>query len=227
MENASKALIIAGTILISVMVLSTAVMLIRMFGNFGNETAEKLYANKLQEFNAQFTKHINQKVTAHDIVTLANLAYQNNIELIDDPSIISNPTELENATSANKNNLFVNISVKFESKKIDSEPNPNTYSNDRFDLANKDAKDNFLNNFSIQKQYSEVPNISTVSDNEGILDFGSTPEPLPVYFLCTNCHISENTKRVYYMEFESYYYKSTNSQRKKEDIKTNIIEENN
>ena len=213
MENASKALIMAASILISVMILSTAVMLVRMFGNFGNETAEKLYANKLQEFNAQFTKHINTKVTAHDIVTLANLAYQNNIELIDDPSIISNP----NATAANQNNLFVNISVNYASEI----GQPNTYSNNRFDLANKDAKDNFLNDFSIQKQYPEKK--SGISENSGILDEDDEKiEPLPVYFLCTKCCISENTKRVYYMEFESYYYITTNSQRKKVDIKTNI-----
>ena len=222
MENASKALIMAGTILISVMVLSTAVMLVRMFGNFGNETAEKLEEHKLNEFNNQFIKFVNTKVTAHDIITLANLADQNNRDLLEDPNKMT-PTEIRNQTEASKGNLFVNIKVDYKSP----EGNPIgggtlTYSNDRLELLTQDIKDNFLNIFSIQNLFPEKQNVTAGGDT--LLDKTKSREPLPVYFLCTKCQVSETTRRVYKMEFQCYYYKSTPSmpERKKNEIFTNM-----
>lgn len=79
MENASKALIMAASILISVLVLSLAVYLFTAMGNYTKEQEEKLFNKKLSEFNSNFLKYENaMDVTAHDIVSVANLAKENN-----------------------------------------------------------------------------------------------------------------------------------------------------
>ena len=79
MENASKALIMAGTILISIMVVSLGVYIINMFGEYTSRQEQERANQQIAEFNAQFLKYENRKdITAQDIVTVANLAKANN-----------------------------------------------------------------------------------------------------------------------------------------------------
>lgn len=86
MENASKALIIAASIIVGVMVLSVGVAIFRTFSDFSQDTVQKMEEKQLSEFNNQFYKYygyIDGKqitVSSHDIVTVANLAKQNNIK---------------------------------------------------------------------------------------------------------------------------------------------------
>lgn len=79
MENASKALIMAGEILIAVLVLSLAGVLIVKFGKFSSETNSKLVQNKTDEFNNKFyslSGRIN--ITADEIASLINYVKENN-----------------------------------------------------------------------------------------------------------------------------------------------------
>lgn len=80
MENATKALIMAAGILIGIMVISLAVYLFTSFGKYGNSFSQKSYEKEISEFNANFTKYYGSNVTAtiHEIITLANLAKENN-----------------------------------------------------------------------------------------------------------------------------------------------------
>lgn len=79
MENASKALLMAATVLVGVLILSIGVYLFSIFGDFSSETAKQIEEKKISEFNAQFYKYLGQKkCRAHDIVTVANLANENN-----------------------------------------------------------------------------------------------------------------------------------------------------
>ena len=79
MENASKALIMAGTILISIMVVSIAVYIINMFGEYTAGQEQQRANIQTAEFNAQFLKYEGRTdITAQDIVTVANLAKENN-----------------------------------------------------------------------------------------------------------------------------------------------------
>ena len=94
MENASKALLIAAAVLIGVMLLSTMVYLFMNFGNFSSTTYSKIEQAQLDQFNIKFLQYTgstlqiddwgNEKTvdvlcTTHDIISLANLARQNNI----------------------------------------------------------------------------------------------------------------------------------------------------
>ena len=57
MENASRALIMAAGVLVGVLLLSLAVYLFTIFGNFGSEMTTQMNEKNLSEFNAQFTKY--------------------------------------------------------------------------------------------------------------------------------------------------------------------------
>ena len=86
MENASKALLMAASILMGVMIATVAVALFNSFGGFGKEIMTQIEAKQVSEFNAQFTKYYGEvfneetnayekiKLTVHDVVTLVNLA---------------------------------------------------------------------------------------------------------------------------------------------------------
>ncbi len=81
MENASKALIMAGGVLIGILILSLAVYLFIDFGGKASVIHDRITSNQLTQFNAQFNIYDGRKdVTIYQIITVANLAYQNNID---------------------------------------------------------------------------------------------------------------------------------------------------
>ena len=81
MENASKALIMAASILLSVMILTLVVYLFVTFGARAREAQGQVADQQMIQFNSQFTVYANRSdIKIHDIITLANLAKQNNDE---------------------------------------------------------------------------------------------------------------------------------------------------
>ncbi len=79
MENASKALLMAGGLLIGILILSLAVYLFVTFGNDARTINEKIDSAKLTKFNAQFNIYADRDdITIYDIISLANLAEENN-----------------------------------------------------------------------------------------------------------------------------------------------------
>lgn len=79
MENASKALIMAAEILIGILILSLAVFLFTSFATTSAEIYKQNQENRLNEFNSQFTSYEGKdEVTIYDVITVANLATENN-----------------------------------------------------------------------------------------------------------------------------------------------------
>ena len=79
MENASNALLMAGAVLIGVLILSAGVYLFTQFSSTSHQISEQLTASQISQFNSQFTKYEGREdVTAHTIVSICNLAKQNN-----------------------------------------------------------------------------------------------------------------------------------------------------
>ena len=89
MENASKALLMAASVLVGVMILSLGVYLFSTYAEYSSEAYKKMEDTQIDKFNAQFLKYYGIdssessagqriKCTAHDIITLVNLAQQNN-----------------------------------------------------------------------------------------------------------------------------------------------------
>ena len=79
MENASKALLMAGSVLLAIMIVSLAMYL---YANFYEETSQiegNIEESQVMQFNNQFTKYENNnKVTIYEVLSMANLATQNN-----------------------------------------------------------------------------------------------------------------------------------------------------
>ncbi len=78
MENASKALIMAGGVLISVLLASFMIMILRKAGSMSAEYDSQATANELVKFNSQFEAYVKTDNTFFDVITAANLAYDIN-----------------------------------------------------------------------------------------------------------------------------------------------------
>ena len=79
MENASKALIIAGEILIGVLILSLASYIIIQFGSFSKNMNDQISATEIRSFNVKFTSFSERcNISMQEIATIANFAKQSN-----------------------------------------------------------------------------------------------------------------------------------------------------
>lgn len=109
MENASKALLMAATILISVMLVSLATYLFATFGNYSKNINDNINQKTKQEFNAQFTKYETSETgelcTVYDIVTIINLAKNCN-DQYEEYQGGNRPESFEN-----QNNVYIFVSI--------------------------------------------------------------------------------------------------------------------
>lgn len=79
MENASKALLMAGGVLIGILILTLAVYLFLSFGAQSKEIHAQITANQLTQHNAKYNIYSGRNdVTIYDIVSVANQAKENN-----------------------------------------------------------------------------------------------------------------------------------------------------
>lgn len=115
MENASKALIMASSILLGIMIISVGVALYNTFSQLANNTMERIDETKISEWNNRYTKYHgtitleeNGKakvkpipVTAHEIVSLANHSLENNKYY-----------ELEKQNTYNENTYYIQLQVE-------------------------------------------------------------------------------------------------------------------
>ncbi len=114
MENASKALLMAAGVLVGIMVITIGVILYTTFSNLGKSTIEQMEMDKIAEWNETYLKYYGTNivkkdekeiqqpisVTAHDIITLANHANQNNIKY-----------EVQGQSGYNQNTFYVQVQV--------------------------------------------------------------------------------------------------------------------
>lgn len=78
MENASKALLMAASVLIGILVLSLAVYLFVSFGSTSAEIRKQNAAQQISQFNSQFTSYEEKTCTIYDVISVASLAKENN-----------------------------------------------------------------------------------------------------------------------------------------------------
>lgn len=104
MENASRALIMAAGVLVGIMILTIAVYLFATFGAASAEVHSQKNADRINEFNTQFTTYEGKSNTIYDVITAANIATENNInyELPKVSSIIT----------AEAKNTYVQVNLK-------------------------------------------------------------------------------------------------------------------
>lgn len=87
MEDVTRALMIAGGVFIGIMIVTVGMVLFSSLGQYTDDTQKQIEENAVQSFNEQFTKYINYEdgsstvefdITIQDVITVANLAYENN-----------------------------------------------------------------------------------------------------------------------------------------------------
>lgn len=87
MENASKALIMAGGVLIAILIISLFVyMFTSMSGVFQTQEDIKVVA-EIEEYNKQYESYNRKLLRGTDIITLINKTISNNIKYQDEDTI--------------------------------------------------------------------------------------------------------------------------------------------
>lgn len=75
MENATKALLIAGTVLLAIIMVSIAVFLYSSYSKHANQYSDIISATELQKFNSKFEAYLGREnIKPQEIVTVVNLA---------------------------------------------------------------------------------------------------------------------------------------------------------
>ena len=181
MENASRALIMAATVLLGIMIMTVGIVLFSTFGNFSSETMQALEDKQIAEFNAQFTKYYYKEdenitgtddldphlyVTIHDIVSVANLAKENNTQYG-----FADTEEKSNESS------YIQIDVT---------------------LNDKNGKEVTKENF---EKLSKGDYTEYIKQNDIFLIGNNPNNPTKKKFFCNNIEYSTITKKVIYMQF--------------------------
>ena len=78
MENASKALIIAGAILIAILLISVGILVMNSTGSMTDEVGKTSDTMALQTFNSQFTTYEGTSMTASQVRSLMGLIQSSN-----------------------------------------------------------------------------------------------------------------------------------------------------
>lgn len=74
MENATKALVIAATVLIAVLILSVGIYVFNHYMGFAYKNEENRAKQALVQYNTKFEKYIDKELTIQDVLTIVNLA---------------------------------------------------------------------------------------------------------------------------------------------------------
>lgn len=98
MENASKALLIAGGVLLAVLVLSLFGLLLSNISSNQMAQEKTKQAEQLKEFNQQWEAYNKKALYGTDIITVVNKAIQNN------KSVVATDKE---------NNFYVNVTIVY------------------------------------------------------------------------------------------------------------------
>lgn len=121
MENASKALIIAGAVLIGILIISMGVLLATTLQKTARTHYTSMSTNEIQKFNSEITKNFiiengETYITAQGIITLKNIL---NTETYKESNITSNISNImENKSDAEflTTNGTINKKYKVEFK---------------------------------------------------------------------------------------------------------------
>lgn len=106
MENASKALVIAGGILLAMLTISLLFLLLSNINSSKMTEEEKLAAKQLQEFNQQWEAYNKKVLYGTDVISVVNKAIDNN--------------KKENTTTTGEK-YYVNVVINFKSEQFETE----------------------------------------------------------------------------------------------------------
>ena len=158
MENASKALLIAGGVLIAILVASLGVYFSRNIADFTSKTYKQLEEHERTEFNQQFLNYNGKNdLTIQDIVTIVNLAKDSNKN-----------NGLEDIDATNDYSLYVTVVFDNSSYNL-GELSINAYSN-----LEKLSNENINKLIKNEMTKTEIANFScevSINNNTGYVNY--------------------------------------------------------
>lgn len=107
MENASKALIIAGAILLAILIISLGIMIYNQASGVVNNNA--MTEVEVTSFNQKFEQYLGDNVRGANVNSLVNAVNTNNMSTDDDSKIVT--LEGATATSSGANTYSKNFST--------------------------------------------------------------------------------------------------------------------
>ena len=116
MENASKALLIAGGVLIAILIVSVLVVTLNIV-NSNQKTREKALATEqLAEFNQKYESYNKKALRGTDIITLKNMAKsERNAVTV---KVTNGTEEIDVSIEKNKTAIFACTKVEYNNGRI-------------------------------------------------------------------------------------------------------------
>ena len=120
MENASKALIIAGSVLIAILLISLGLFIFKTTSGVTNQTQDLGKTLEVQQFNSQFLKYIGTSVKGNEVITLCDIVIANNgsgekeVSLIMNGNFVNEYKKPSAITSSVRNKIKTNKTYKVE-----------------------------------------------------------------------------------------------------------------
>lgn len=103
MENASKALLIAGGVLIALIIITMFILIFNRMASIQEEQAERTELEQLAAFNSEFEAYNKQIMYGVDVITLINKVEENNKKYSRNNdykiTIVLNNVEISNSSS--------------------------------------------------------------------------------------------------------------------------------
>ena len=122
MENASKALIIAGAVLIGILIISMGVLLATTLQRTAKTYYTSMNTNEIQKFNSEITKNFiiengNTYITAQGIITLKNIlnteTYKESIINSNIRNIVGNNSDAEFLKTNGTENKKYEVKIEY------------------------------------------------------------------------------------------------------------------
>lgn len=82
MENATKALLIAGGVLIAIIIMSVMVTTFQKTGNVSKTYDKTIDQEEISKFNENFTRYLGKELSIQQAITITNFANSNGVTVI-------------------------------------------------------------------------------------------------------------------------------------------------
>ena len=112
MENASKALIIAGSVLIAILLISLGLLIFKSTSGTTDQTQELGKTLEVQQFNSQFLKYCGTSVKGSQVRTLCEVIIAHNANSSAKVGINSEGNTTATAISSYRNSIITNKSYE-------------------------------------------------------------------------------------------------------------------
>lgn len=81
MENATKALLIAGGVLIAIIIMSVMIITFQKTGNVSKTYDKTIDQEEISKFNENFTRYLGKELSIQQAITITNFANSNGVKV--------------------------------------------------------------------------------------------------------------------------------------------------